>query len=314
MNENSYLMALSHLPRWRTEKINKLLVQILKELNLTFAEFFDSDDKDLANTFKLNTKEISDIQDVKNELPNYAYLADELLNQRYEIIPIYSTEYPKSLKDNLRINFSPPVIYVKGNKELLHEEKVAVVGSRDVSDKGFEFTKKITQKLVKQGNVIVSGFAKGVDRLSLDVSIDNNGKSIIVLPQGILTFASGFKKYYQNIIKGEVLVLSAFHPKAPWSVGLAMSRNRYIYGLANDIYVAESNSRGGTWEGVMDGLRKIKKFKMEEYRKIYVRHAAKDEKCANNLLIKHGAIGINDELEVVKKPGPKEKQQTFFDE
>lgn len=144
------------------------------------------------------------------------------------------------------------------------------------------------------------------------MALENSGQSIIVLPQGILTFASGFKKYYQNIVKGDVLVLSTFHAKLPWSVGLAMSRNRYIYGLANDIYVAESNSQGGTWEGVIDGLKKIKKFKMEEYRKIYVRYANKNEKCANNLLIKQGAIGVNDELEIIKDDRPKEQQQTLF--
>ncbi len=312
MNDNTYLIALAHLPKWRTEKINQLIEQILKEFKLTFSEFFESDKNDLINNFKLNDTEVSDIQNAKKELPNNAYLADELINQGYEIIPIYSSDYPKTLKDNLRMTYSPPIIYIKGNKELLHKEKVAVVGSRDVSDKGIAFTEKITRKLVNNGNVIVSGFAKGVDRLSLDVALENNGQSIIVLPQGILTFASGFKKYYQHIVKGDVLVLSTFHPKLPWSVGSAMSRNRYIYGLANNIYVAESNSQGGTWEGVMDGLKKIKKFEMEEYRKIYVRYANKGEKCANNLLIKQGAIGINDELEIIKDDRPKEQQQTLF--
>ena len=93
--------------------------------------------------------------------------------------------------------------------------------------------------------------------------------------------------------------MSTYHPKLPWSVGLAMGRNRYIYGLAVNIYVAESDFKGGTWEGVIDGLKKIKQFRMEEYRKIYVRYANKIERCANNELIKKGAIGINDNLEVI---------------
>ena len=313
MNEYTYIVALAYLPKWKIEKINSLIIKILQEQKLTFAEFFDSDEKTLINTYCLNKREIDDIASAKQELPNYAYLVDMLFNQGYEIIPIYSEAYPKTLKDNLRAKYSPPLLYVKGNKEIFRKEKVAIVGSRNVSDKGIEFTKKVTKKLVEQGNIIVSGFAKGVDRISLEVALENKGQSIIVLPQGILTFSSGFKKHYQRIVHGDILVISTFHPKLPWSVGLAMGRNRYIYGLANDIYVAESDFKGGTWSGVIDGLRKIKQFKMEDYRKIYVRYAGEKEKCANNTLIKQGAIGINEKIEIVKNDKAKEQQQTLFD-
>jgi len=313
MNEYTYIVALAHLPKWKIEKINSLIIKILQEQKLTFAEFFDSDEKTLMKTCCLSKRELEDLASAKKELPNYAYLVDMLLNQGYEIIPIYSKEYPKTLKDNLRAKYSPPLLYIKGNKEIFHKEKVATVGSRNVSDKGIEFTKKITKKLVEQGNVIVSGFAKGVDRISLEIALENEGQSIVVLPQGILTFSSGFKKHYQRIVRGDILVISTFHPKLQWSVGSAMRRNRYIYGLANDIYVAESDFKGGTWSGVIDGLKKIRQFKMENYRKIYVRHADENEKCANNTLIKQGAIGINEKLEIVKNDKPKEQQQTLFD-
>ncbi len=312
INEYTYLVAIAHLPGWRTERINKLINKILQEEKLTFAEFFTSNNETFMDTCAFTEKEMADIKKVRQELPKYAYLIDELFNNGFEIIPIYSKEYPKTLNDNLGITYSPPLLYIKGNKEILHKEKIAVVGSRNVSAEGIDFTKKITEKLVNQGNVIVSGFAKGVDRLSLEIALQNDGQSIIVLPQGILTFSGGFKKYYQEIIHGNILVVSTFYPKAPWAIGLAMGRNRYIYGLANDIYVAESNFRGGTWEGVIDGLKKIKKFNMEEFRKIYVRYIDNNKKCANNTLIKQGAIGITEELEILKDDNIKIRQQSFF--
>ncbi len=43
------------------------------------------------------------------------------------------------------------------------------------------------------------------------------------------------KKYYKQLVEGDVLVLSTFHPKAPWRVELAMARNPIIYGLADEI-------------------------------------------------------------------------------
>ncbi|MGC9355014.1 MAG: DNA-processing protein DprA, partial [Mariniphaga sp.] len=125
----------------------------------------------------------------------------------------------------------------------------------------------------------------GVDKQALDSAIKYKGQSIIVLPQGIATFQSGFKKYYKQIIDGDVLVLSTFYPKAPWSVQLAMARNPIIYGLASEIYVAESSEKGGTWSGVMDGLKKG--------RVIYVRKPSAREKNANNSLISKGGKAVD---------------------
>ena len=133
--------------------------------------------------------------------------------------------------------------------------------------------------------MVVSGFAKGVDRQALDSAVGANGKSIIVLPQGIMTFGSGFKEYFKHITQGRVLVMSTFAPKAPWSVEFAMARNPIIYGMASEIFVAQSDSKGGTWSGVIDGLRKN--------RPIYVRYPEKNEKNANLLLIQRGAFAVD---------------------
>ena len=100
-----------------------------------------------------------------------------------------------------------------------------------------------------------------------------------------MTFGSGFKKYYKQIVDGDVLVLSTFFPKAPWQAEFAMARNPIIYGLADEIYVAESSEKGGTWSGVVDGLRKN--------RTIYVRKPEPFEITANNLLIQKGAIAVD---------------------
>jgi predicted Rossmann fold nucleotide-binding protein DprA/Smf involved in DNA uptake len=142
------------------------------------------------------------------------------------------------------------------------------------------------KKLTLEHKVVVSGYAKGVDRIALETTIENNGKGIVVLPQGILTFKKGFKNLYIHIQDGQVLAVSTYHPKAEWSAGLAMQRNTYIYGLAREIYVVESDNKGGTWNGVIDGLRKG--------RKIFIRKAAPEEKCANNELIARGAIAVDE--------------------
>ena len=284
-NETAYWIALAHLPKWGNLKINNLIIKFFHENQISIVDFFELSENIWSSVYQLDEKQITDLRQAKSELPNNAFLAEQLQNQGFEIIPITSPEYSKTLKTNLKATYSPPVLYIKGNKKIMQEQSVAIVGSRAASEIALNFTDNIAKNASKDYKVVVSGFAKGVDKQALDSAIKYKGQSIIVLPQGIMTFTSGFKNYYKQIIDGDVLVLSTFHPKAGWSTGLAMARNPIIYGLANEIYVAESSEKGGTWSGVIDGLRKG--------RKIYVRQPENNEKNANNILIQKGAIRVD---------------------
>ncbi len=282
--EYIYWIALSHLPRWKNERINNLLIDIIYNRKISLEEFFNYSPVKMME-FGLTTKEINDIGEARVDLPNISFLTEDLLSQGFEMITINSDDYSKTLKNNLKRKYSPPLLYVKGNKQILHEKSVAIVGSRDAGEISLEFTDKIAKKASETFKVVVSGFAKGVDKQALDSAIKYRGQSIIVLPQGILTYSSGIKKYYKQITEGNVLVLSVFHPKAVWNVGLAMARNPIIYGLADEIYVAQSSDKGGTWSGVKDGLRKG--------RKIFVRKPDEDEMNANMVLIEKGGIAVD---------------------
>ncbi len=284
-HEYSYWIALSHLPKWRIERINMLIVEILHNKNMQLAEFFELSPPSREKEFHLDHKESADIQKAGEYLSNYSFLAEQLLVQGFDIIPISSPDYSPVLKNNLKLKYSPPLLYVKGNRRLLYEPSAAIVGCRKASDISLHFTRTIAEKCAHEEKVVVSGFAKGIDRQALDSVLAYHGKSIIVLPQGIMTFGSGIKKYYKQLVDGDVLVLSTFYPKAPWSVGLAMARNVYIYGLAEEIFVAESDNKGGTWSGVLDGLKKG--------RTIFVRKADIQEKNTNNILIEKGARGVD---------------------
>jgi DNA processing protein len=283
-NEIPYWLSLANLPKWGPVKTMGLIIRFYHERQISLVDFFNLSEDQWRDVFNLKPQEIDDLKLAKSEVPNYAFLAESMLNEGYEILPVISAEYSKTLKENLKAQ-APVVIYVKGNKQILHEKSIAIVGSRTASDLALQFTDNIAKIASEEYKVIVSGFAKGVDKQALDSAIKYKGQSIIVLPQGIMTFDSGFKKYYKQIVDGDVLVLSTFHPKAPWKVELAMARNPVIYGLASEIFVAESNDKGGTWSGVVDGLRKN--------RKIFVRKPEGNEKNANNLLIENGAVPVD---------------------
>ncbi|MBK8550364.1 MAG: DNA-processing protein DprA [Ignavibacteria bacterium] len=277
IKDAAYWIAFAHLPRWRYLRLNELLNKIYNENNLSLEDYFSLTEKERVKEFDLTEKEAEDILNAKKELPNHAFLAENLSNQGFELITVLSSDYSQTLIKNYKEGYSPVLFYIKGNKKILNEKSVAIVGSRNANEISIKFTDNIAKKAGKEFKVVVSGFAKGVDKQALDSAIKYKGQSIIVLPQGVLTFGSGYKEYYKPIVEGNVLVLSAYHPKTPWKAELAMARNALIYGLADEIYVAESGETGGTWSGVIDGLRRG--------RKIFVRQPESNEKNANNILI-----------------------------
>jgi len=59
------------------------------------------------------------------------------------------------------------------------------------------------------------------------------------------------------IFEEKLLLLTPFHPRTPFQVANAMSRNKLIYALA-DFAVAVSSDfqKGGTWAGATENLRK----------------------------------------------------------
>jgi predicted Rossmann fold nucleotide-binding protein DprA/Smf involved in DNA uptake len=292
---------------------------------MSIDDFFSLSEKSWKTIFQLSDKQINDLKNVKSSIANYAFLAENIQNNGIEIIAVVSSEYSKTLKENLKKS-APIVLYTKGNKQIMQEYSIAIVGSRDASQIALDFTDNIARRAGKEWKVVVSGFAKGVDKQALDSSIAYKGQSIIVLPQGIMTFELGFKTYYKQIIDGDVLVLSVFHPKAGWGKELAMARNPIIYGLAKEIYVAEAKpsknrqgkeTKGGTWAGVVNGLKKR--------RTIYVRKPENSEQNDNILLIRKGALSVDfegnvinqneqTELPFVTGSEPQEKDKSFADD
>lgn len=270
---------------------NMIVTECCHVSNTVLSSVFFMTDKDLATKYHMSSQEITAIRESASRIPNYSFLVEDMTSQGYDIVPIIHQAFPASLKRNMKYN-APTLLYCKGNLSLLQKKCAAIVGARNAGTTALNFTETITKDIVLQNMPVVSGYAKGVDRQAFEAAMKYGGESIVVLPQGILTF-SGYRSFFKEIMSGQVLVLSTFYPTSPWSTGLAMARNSIIYGLADSIFVAESNSKGGTWEGVMEGLKKG--------RTIYIRKPASDENTANSILIRKGCVPILSYGDILRK-------------
>lgn len=75
-------------------------------------------------------------------------------------ITIENEQYPEKLK---KIKNPPKELYLKGNTELLNKNIISIIGSRSCTENGKRLARKFATELSKQGLVIASGMAKGID-------------------------------------------------------------------------------------------------------------------------------------------------------
>lgn len=163
-------------------------------------------------------------------------------------------DYPARLKRRLKTD-APPVLFGSGNRQLLNQGGIAVVGSRDASDDDLAFTTGLGGTVALQGRSVVSGGARGVDEASMLGALEHDGTVIGVLADSLLRTSNSTK--YRRALMGRNLVLvSPFNPEAGFDVGNAMARNKYIYALSDAaVIISATEGKGGTWSGAVEALK-----------------------------------------------------------
>ena len=164
-------------------------------------------------------------------------------------------DYPRRLKHRLK-RAAPAILFGCGNRELLSASSIAVVGSRHACDADIDFAAHIGRRAAECGELVVSGGAAGVDHAAMFGALHAEGTAVGVLAENLLRAATS-TKYRQHLMSGALALVSPFNPEAPFVVGNAMARNKYVYCLAHDaIVVCSTAGRGGTWNGAVENLKK----------------------------------------------------------
>jgi len=140
------------------------------------------------------------------------------------------------------------VLY-KGNIDLLLDQapKLAIVGSRRMTDYGQRVIEKWMSLLVQKGITIVSGFMYGVDQAAHQACLENGGKTIAVLGWGIdAKVSSDDEKLYQKILEVGSLIVSEYEGTYPADKWTFPARNRIVAGIADAVLVVEAAERSGS--------------------------------------------------------------------
>jgi DNA processing protein len=140
-------------------------------------------------------------------------------------------------------------ILYKGNVDLLLDEapKLAIVGSRRMTDYGQKVIEKWMPTLVQKGVTIVSGFMYGVDQAAHKVCIENGGKTIAVLGWGIdRKVVAEDAKLYQKILEVDSLIVSEYEGEQEAELWMFPQRNRIVAGVVDAVLVVEGAEKSGS--------------------------------------------------------------------
>ncbi len=163
-------------------------------------------------------------------------------------------DYPERLKKRLGAK-APPVLFGCGASRLLNAGGIAVVGSRRAEDDDLRFAEELGRQAAEQGKTIVSGGARGIDQCAMLGALGREGTAVGVLADSLLRSATS-AKYRKYLVSNDLALVTSFNPEARFHVGSAMSRNKYIYCLADaGVVVSSTSEKGGTWHGAVENLK-----------------------------------------------------------
>jgi DNA processing protein len=170
----------------------------------------------------------------------------ESLPSDTSIITYYDEDYPVALKN---IYSSPALLFVRGERSLLHAEKnIAVVGTRKMTDYGKRATEEFGEYCAKHAITITSGLASGVDTCAHHAVFDAGGTTIAVLGSGINHIYPSSNKSFANklVESGRGVIVSELPYNAPPDAKNFPWRNRIVSGLSKAVVVIESEEKGGS--------------------------------------------------------------------
>ena len=260
----------------------------------------------------------------QTELKIFGFSEDEIHAIKTGYLKIAEEEVTKARENNIEIIFKedetyppmlaeiydpPDFIYIKGNKEILTTEKIAVVGSRKGSTYGWFCLNNILPDLCDAGLTIVSGMAYGIDSMAHKIALKEKGYTIGVNAGGLLHLYPSGNTGLISQISEKGCVISEFALDTVPKPFYFPIRNRIIAGISKSILVAEAAFRSGSLITARLGL--------EQNRDIFAFPGRIDSPISQgtNYLIQQGAKLITSSKDILEEYGiqlEKEKKEEKF--
>lgn len=247
-------------------------------------EVFAATKEEIASIPRLSEAKAGDILAAREKLDEIESLMLRLDDLGVDIVTIADEDYPALLR---LVKNPPPIIYMYGRIQKQDEKSIAIVGSRNATEKGLQIALGFGKRLAERGYTVISGYAKGIDTESHLGALEGSGRTIMVLSTGMMHFKlrdAGFESY--EFLKQNGAVISEMYPTESWTVGAAMARNRLVVGLSKAVLVVECGLKSGTMNAAHVAQQMNRPLFVLQYQD------GGEHVLGNEELLKSGAIAV----------------------
>jgi DNA processing protein len=203
------------------------------------------------------------------------------------------TEYPKRL---LEIYDPPPLLYVRGDVQVLNHYSISIVGTRRPTPYGNQIAERLARDLAERGLIIVSGLARGIDSSAhRGACAASRGGTVGVLGSGIdVLYPKPTRKFVEEFEKRGAIITEFPVGAYPAPENFPV-RNRIVAGMALGVVVAQ----GAQYSGSLITSRLAMEFGREVYG--VPGNITEPVSFAPNQLIKQGAKLVTGWEDVVEE-------------
>jgi DNA processing protein len=159
------------------------------------------------------------------------------------LLPATSPDYPPLLRESPD---APGVLYVLGQRGVLSEPQIAMVGSRNPTAGGRDDARRFAGWFARAGLGVTSGLALGIDTACHEGALAADGITIAVLGCGLDEPYPRENRALAERIQRQGAVVSEFPPGTPALAAHFPQRNRIIAGLAAGTLVVEAAQKSGS--------------------------------------------------------------------
>jgi DNA processing protein len=169
-----------------------------------------------------------------------------------QIVTLSDSHYPAKLRN---IPFAPPVLFYQGNLELLEESSIAIVGSRHCSKDSLSFTNRLAWAAHASHNII-TGLTYGIEEAAQQALLAKQQDTplIAVLEKGVDHVTGYRKRWMDQILAQNGLIVSAYPPSKALQKWQYKERNRLLAALSDIIVLVEASQASGSISTALTGV------------------------------------------------------------
>lgn len=155
---------------------------------------------------------------------------------------LWDAAYPPRLRV---VPYAPPLLFVRGDPDVLTKPSLAVVGTRAPSAAGIAFARRLSRALAASGINVVSGLARGIDTAAHRGALEGTGTTVAVLGTGIDVAYPRENAALMECVAQAGCVVSEQLCGTPGHGYVFPRRNRIISGLSEAVLVVEGGLKSG---------------------------------------------------------------------